>query len=212
MLHVPFSADPIAASWMIVLAAMLMFAVVIPIARALLATVLYVIASLTGDRHLRSTASRVMPRIGHLIGGVALGIVSIATPAFASSHAPGAVNSIDLGRDAGGATKHLASEAAGNKTAHVTSKPAPQASTVKPAPSDSPSEVSADKVEAGSTVYVVRSGDTLWDIAEAQLETPSDAQITETWKKIWKANRTTIGEHPELILPGQILYLDGISA
>lgn len=63
--------------------------------------------------------------------------------------------------------------------------------------------------ETRPAVYVVRTGDTLWDIAAARLTTATDAAITEEWKAIWLANRRVIGDHPELIRPGMELVLDG---
>lgn len=50
-----------------------------------------------------------------------------------------------------------------------------------------------------TTAYVVRTGDTLWDISEARLGDPY------SWKKIWERNRFV--RNPDLIFPGQILLL-----
>lgn len=54
--------------------------------------------------------------------------------------------------------------------------------------------------------YVVKRGDTLWDIAEARLpDGASAAEITQEWHRWYEENRDVIGDDPDLILPGQIL-------
>lgn len=58
----------------------------------------------------------------------------------------------------------------------------------------------------GQDVVVVRPGDTLWDLAAAEL--PSSAgprDIAAAWPSWWSANRDVIGEDPDLLLPGQRL-------
>lgn len=67
-----------------------------------------------------------------------------------------------------------------------------------------------DDVTAG--IYVVRAGDSLWGIATSQLDNPTDAETTETWRAIWRANRKAIGDHPELIRPGTALVIEGHQA
>jgi hypothetical protein len=57
------------------------------------------------------------------------------------------------------------------------------------------------------TVDVV-AGDTLWDLAEADLPAhASAAEIDARWRAIHAANRGVIGPDPGLILPGQRLRL-----
>ncbi len=205
MLHTLMNADPLTASWMLVLATLFLVAVALPIVRALLAGILYAIAGVTGNRQLRNTAHTVMPRIGHLIGGIALGIVSVAAPAMAASDEPSSLSHVNLDRDAGAST-----------TPRVETSPTPKSIPATVAPSHANTNVAPATATPASpsnqVVYIVKAGDTLWDIAQDHLDNPSDAQTTETWKAIWKANRTTIGEHPELITPGQILYLDSALA
>jgi LysM repeat protein len=55
-------------------------------------------------------------------------------------------------------------------------------------------------VKSGAACYTVQSGDTLSGIA-ARYGTTVDA--------IYQSNRTTIGPNPNLIVPGQKLYLPG---
>lgn len=47
-------------------------------------------------------------------------------------------------------------------------------------------------------LYIVKNGDTLWDIAQ---------EYNTTWKKIYKDNKETIGSNPNLIKPGQKLKI-----
>lgn len=53
---------------------------------------------------------------------------------------------------------------------------------------------------------VVKRGDTLWTIAARHLGAEAtDAAIAEEWPRWYAANRTAIGDNPDLILPGMIL-------
>lgn len=56
------------------------------------------------------------------------------------------------------------------------------------------------------TRYVVRDGDTLWSIAQRELQTEDIRSIARFWPKIHRANRHTIAD-PSLIMPGQILLI-----
>jgi len=53
-------------------------------------------------------------------------------------------------------------------------------------------------LKSGAACYVVQSGDTLSSIA-SMYGTTVDA--------IYQSNRTTIGSNPNLIIPGQKLYI-----
>jgi len=69
---------------------------------------------------------------------------------------------------------------------------------VRPAPSRSPEPV----------VRVVQSGDSLWDIAAADLGgRPDPARVAAHWHRIYRLNRTVIGADPDLIHPGQRLRM-----
>jgi LysM domain len=53
---------------------------------------------------------------------------------------------------------------------------------------------------------VVHRGDTLWHIAARHLgPEASAAEIATEWPRWWSANRSVIGDDPDLILPGQRL-------
>jgi len=188
-LHTLFDADPLTASWLIAIGLLFFLVVAVPILRAIVAAGIYAFAAVTGRRHLRRTAARVMPRIAHLIGGIIIGTATIAAPAMAAVDEHPALATVDLDRDAGASR---ASEA------------------THPAPSAAPAAQSAD-ASAGSSVYIVRTGDTLWDIAASRLDHPTDAATTEAWKAIWRANRDVIGDEPGLIHPGQQLDLGILS-
>jgi nucleoid-associated protein YgaU len=53
---------------------------------------------------------------------------------------------------------------------------------------------------------VVHRGDTLWDIARRHLgPDATEAEVAHAWPAWHDANRTVIGDDPDLIMPGQIL-------
>lgn len=59
----------------------------------------------------------------------------------------------------------------------------------------------------GTSSYVVKRGDTLWDIAAARLDTLDPARVARYWPRIHRMNRAAIGPDPSLILPGTVLEL-----
>jgi hypothetical protein len=65
----------------------------------------------------------------------------------------------------------------------------------------------APRSPAAHTV-VVRPGDTLWGLADESLPTgASSSAISERWYRIYRANRSVIGDDPDLIVPSQRLRL-----
>jgi len=53
---------------------------------------------------------------------------------------------------------------------------------------------------------VVRAGDSLWSIARRQLGPgATDRRVAQTWPRWWAANRSVVGDHPDLIHPGDRL-------
>lgn len=71
------------------------------------------------------------------------------------------------------------------------------AAAVAPTPAAAQQEA-----ESGERAYDVRSGDTLWEIADRLLDDPF------LWQRIWEANRGRLSE-PGLIRPGQRLVVPG---
>jgi nucleoid-associated protein YgaU len=59
-------------------------------------------------------------------------------------------------------------------------------------------------------VYVVRRGDTLWDIARRHLPAGAGpSRVARAWPRWYAANRGVVGPDPSLILPGQRLLVPG---
>lgn len=88
--------------------------------------------------------------------------------------------------------------------------PTPSASpAATPTPSVSPSATpvpSASPTTPATTTsgnYTVSKGDSLWKIAVAQY---NDGY---KWVEIYNANKTTIGQNPGIIIPGQVLTIPG---
>lgn len=189
-----FAQDPITTTWMLALLVLFTVVVAIPLLRAVVAGLIYAYAHATGRHQLRATAARVMPRLGRLIGSVVVGVASIAAPAAATT---ADVSAISVDRDGGQL----------RTTPRAETPPQPQASTATPQV-----QATAEVSLASTHLYVVRSGDSLWSIAASQLQSPTDAEITEQWKAIWRANRRAIGDQPEFIRPGIQLVVDGASA
>lgn len=53
---------------------------------------------------------------------------------------------------------------------------------------------------------VVQEGDSLWAIAQRALgPSASDQQVAKAWPQWWAANRAVVGDHPDLIHPGDRL-------
>jgi hypothetical protein len=58
--------------------------------------------------------------------------------------------------------------------------------------------------------YVVRPGDTLWDIARRHLSPDATAaEIARAWPRWYAANRRLVGPDPSLITPGMRLRIPG---
>ncbi len=59
-----------------------------------------------------------------------------------------------------------------------------------------------------AALIVVRRGDTLWELAAADLPEAADAAtVAAHWRELYDVNRAVIGPDPDLILPGQQLRM-----
>lgn len=112
---------------------------------------------------------------------------AVPSPGFAPSHrVPGAVSRI---------TPAPAPGWVPDRPARVTSAEAGAllAGTLRP---------------AGSMIdtVTVRRGDTLWSIAARHLgPEASDSEVAAEWPRWFAANRSVIGDDPDVVLPGQLL-------
>jgi len=81
----------------------------------------------------------------------------------------------------------------------VTDLPYPDRATDEPPP--------APRQPSGAA-YVVRAGDSLWDIAASRLPQDADeATIAQAWHRIYALNRDVVGPDPDTLQPGQRLEL-----
>lgn len=74
------------------------------------------------------------------------------------------------------------------------------------------SRIGTERAQPSAASYVVEPGDSLWRIAAFALRSggdgdPSNADIARFWPAIYAANRTVIGDNPNLIFPGQRLLI-----
>ncbi|MFR9675584.1 LysM peptidoglycan-binding domain-containing protein [Streptomyces sp. TR06-5] len=66
-------------------------------------------------------------------------------------------------------------------------------------------KTSAKAEQQAAETYTVASGDTLFRIAEAH-------EVDGGWQSLYKANKETVGDNPDLIFPGQELTLEAAPA
>ncbi|MFD5692068.1 transglycosylase family protein [Streptomyces rubiginosohelvolus] len=93
-----------------------------------------------------------------------------------------------------------APQSAGSRTAQ-----APAAPQSAPPRQTRPAEATPTHVPGKRDAYTVASGDSLSGIASAQ-------RVPGGWQGLYAANRTVVGNDPDLIFPGQRLSLDGSRA
>ncbi|MFD0420945.1 transglycosylase family protein [Streptomyces parvus] len=95
-----------------------------------------------------------------------------------------------------------APQSAGSRTARAAA--APQSAPPRKAQTR-PAEATPTHVPGKRDAYTVASGDSLSGIA-------ADRRVPGGWQGLYAANRTVVGDDPNLIFPGQRLSLDGSRA
>ncbi|MGK5643253.1 LysM peptidoglycan-binding domain-containing protein, partial [Streptomyces sp. URMC 126] len=85
-------------------------------------------------------------------------------------------------------------------------EPAPEAGTTPPgrSPGDAHTSRGTERGDtlAGDDRYTVRPGDNLSSIADRH-------SVAGGWPALYEANRATVGDDPDLIVPGQRLEVTG---
>lgn len=189
--------DLLTTSWLVAFGLLFLVLMAIPLLRTAAAGVLYACACLSGRTEWRGVAARMLPRTARVIVGILLGSTTMVAPAMAESVHPMVLEAIDLDR--------------------VATIPTPLAPHSAPATVPQVDRIDLDRgglpanpatpSPSSTNIYVVRTGDTLWDIAAAQLDEPNNLEIAKAWKAVWQANRVTVGEDPGHIFPGELLDL-----
>ncbi|NVM97502.1 LysM peptidoglycan-binding domain-containing protein [Arthrobacter sp. SDTb3-6] len=87
----------------------------------------------------------------------------------------------------------------------------PQAPVMDPGPlaraETRPSQRRESPVAGAGGKVVVRGGDTLWSIVAGALGPyATDLEVAQAWPDWYRANRSVIGNDPNVILPGQVLH------
>lgn len=156
------------------------------------------VASLPGGSAapLRAAATRLAP---HLAPRVSAVLVTAAVTVLPVGVAHGAPEAGHLGPQLASA----ADQGASGRDAD-TGAPEPGWRPTAPAPSPDPSVISlVSRGGAEPEAVVVRSGDTLWDIAARHLGDDADAAaIAAAWPLWYSENRELIGPDPDHLLPG----------
>lgn len=89
--------------------------------------------------------------------------------------------------------------------------PAASPPWIPPAPAVAPGTLAARELrtespEVGGAEVTVRAGDSLWSLAASRLgPLASDVDIAAEWPRLYRANRSVIGDSPDLLHPGQVL-------
>ncbi|MFI9319634.1 transglycosylase family protein [Kitasatospora aureofaciens] len=116
--------------------------------------------------------------------------------------APWPVCGARAGHNGNRADSYSGTHAGGHGPAHPRPQ-APAPRTERAVPEDTPPVISdggTDAGEAGPETWTVRPGDTLGGIAQ-------EVGSPDGWSTLYALNRQTIGDDPDLILPGQVLAL-----
>ncbi|WNF30773.1 transglycosylase family protein [Streptomyces sp. C11-1] len=102
------------------------------------------------------------------------------------------------GGDASATTPRTDPQSAGNRPVQAV---VPQSAPPRQQPQARPAAATPTHVPGKRDAYTVASGDSLSTIASAQ-------RVRGGWQGLYAANRTVVGDDPDLIFPGQRLSLD----
>jgi len=115
-----------------------------------------------------------------------------------------------LGGSQVGGTSLPGSTTTGSAPGAVPTQPPPSRASGGQGPEASAAGGSGGVIDPDVTrSYVIRPGDTLWDIAEAHLAPSqrSPSRIDRYWRQVHAANRDVLGDDPDLIHPGARVVL-----
>lgn len=157
--------------------------------------VAYVARELAPDRAWVVTVGAAVDRAcPAVVGRLVAGAVGVAVTAGLAAPAHAAPADGVLARD--GRTA-----AAADSSVRLTGLPLPDRAT----------GASSDRPRRAAGV-VVRPGQSLWSIAAALLpRRATDAEITQAWQRLHRANVSRVGPNPDLILPGTALVVPDLS-
>lgn len=156
-----------------------------------------------------------------LLAGLA-GVAHASPPPAGPSPSPPAATDLDLDwpveRGRPGAARTVPS-AGPTPPAAPSPDPSPPAAGSRTPPPVPPAEDGWPSTSAPGTsnsepdaTVLVRPGDSLWSITSRALGTgPTTGQVAAAWPQWWSANRTVIGDDPDLIQPGQRLTPPGVA-
>jgi nucleoid-associated protein YgaU len=168
-----------------------------------------------------ATSAAVLEKVGKKRAAAAVGIFC---PGFMRRLAMAALSVQLLSAPVAGAVQPPAGpasvpaqEVAVSAAWHPTGEDPRQAPELQPhwrphAPVIDPGLVAAQPVRAAQSIsqapgeVTVLAGDTLWDIAARELgPAATDVDVALHWPRWYQANKATIGQNPDVLLPGQIL-------
>lgn len=144
----------------------------------------------------RAVALASCPRV--LRSGVAAVLAAGLTAAAA-----GTAGAATSGPDPGGVSRHPATAQPQRPVGEL-----PGTVWGQPALGPAPPPRRASPPGPERQVVIVRQGDCLWDLAARHLgDRTGHAAVDREWRRWWRANRSVIGSHPELLRPGLALQV-----
>lgn len=147
-----------------------------------------------------------------VLAACGVGLVVQAGPAMAVAPDPGSGpgDAASVSQRAGELTGQLSGGGPGDPSGVLAGLPLPDRAESPPRRATPPTTEAPQQPahEIPGHTVVVTAGQTLWSLAAQRLpDTATDAQIAHAWREIHAANRSTIGDNPDLIHPGTRLRL-----